>query len=99
MKLKGRLPITLMLAALLISACAGGKMKSTRQNQPDGAFVKPSGVYVYNFATGPNEALADTFGPEYGGLESDSEDADYRKEVANMMAEQLVSELFSHDPP
>lgn len=94
MKRKSRSPIVLMLVAFLISSCASGKIEKTRQYVPDAAVVRPSGVYVYNFATDPSEALADTFGPDYGGdSDADPEDAAYRKEVANLMAEQLVSEL------
>ena len=70
--------VLLTLMACLIAGCAHGKVQKSQQFLPDEMIRKPNAIYIYNFATEPGEALADTFGPEYAS-DSMSEDVAERK--------------------
>jgi hypothetical protein len=83
------------LGAFVLAGCAGSSVERTQVYGQMYRVVEPSVFLVYDFAAGPEDAIADTFGADYASDQEQSpEELEQARAVADAVSEQWVRLLL-----
>jgi len=91
----------LMVALLMVGivfmnflGCAGSKVTERQSYVGDERLARPSGFYVYNFATGRDDVITDTFGAEFEtDAETLSDEETKRRAIAALLTSKVVEDM------
>ena len=86
------LPLSALLALALL-ACASAGIENVERFTDDGTMPRPVTFLVYDFATHADDALTDTFGPEYEAQAPSDDERREAQAIASMLSERLVAEM------